>query len=170
MHMCLHALTCAAFFSRAARNGRPRPPAPPPDSAFQPRANSTGLPGRSVGGAARRCLRQWGAKSGRILPGRGEVRNMGCPARKGRISVLSRRAFRARRDKTGVPVFPGLFPGSLGTPIDLPPRAHVVGSDFAWTVASPVPARQRGGTRPGCVSDMPRELLPRGAASPPDLR
>jgi hypothetical protein len=71
--MCLHlhALACAAFFSRAARNGRTRPPAPPPDSAFQPRANATGLPGRSVGGAARRCLRQWGTESGRLLPGRG---------------------------------------------------------------------------------------------------
>jgi hypothetical protein len=45
----------------------PLPPAPPPDSAFQPRANAPGFPGRAVGGAARRYLRQWGTKSGRLL-------------------------------------------------------------------------------------------------------
>ena len=57
-----------------------------------------------------------------------------------------------------------------GTPIDRSAvKSDVVGSDFAWTVASPVPARQRGGTGPGRGFDMPRGLAPRGAASPPDL-
>jgi hypothetical protein len=70
--MCLYALACAAFFSRAARNGSTWPPAPSPGSAFQPRTKATGFPGRDVGGAARRCLRQWGPESGRLLPGRGD--------------------------------------------------------------------------------------------------
>jgi hypothetical protein len=69
--MCLYALVCAAFFSRAARNDSTWPPAPPPGSAFQPRTNTTGFPGQAMGGAAWRCLRQWGTKSGRLLPGRG---------------------------------------------------------------------------------------------------
>jgi hypothetical protein len=40
----------------AIRNGSPGPSAPPP------------------GSAARRCLRQWSTKSGRLLPGRGDWR------------------------------------------------------------------------------------------------
>jgi hypothetical protein len=48
-------------------------------------------------------------------------------------------------------------------------KSAVVGSDFAWTVASPVSCSQRGGPGPGRVSDMARGLAPRGGAPPPDL-
>jgi hypothetical protein len=82
--MCLHALACAAFFSRAARNGRTRPPAPPPDSAFQPLRERMPLGYRGGLWAARRGVAcgsgQWGTESGRLLPGRGDTPSPRSPA------------------------------------------------------------------------------------------
>ena len=53
--------------------------------------------------------------------------------------------------------------------IDLPSRAMSLDQILLGPSPRPFPALRRGGAGPGRGFDMARELLPRGAASPPDL-